>query len=358
MALRRVSLVWSPLTLQPLETATELPGPTPLEDRIIAQASTLNRDLVDGPLNPNGTRQPAPWRLASERKVVGVEIESYSDRYRRPTAAASGGTSGGGATAIDAAALHLNESLFPPALWAEYFAPQAASAKAKDLAEKARARKRRRLLEGKDDDDDAEKSEKDSEAEGEDDFDFDDEEEEDHQDYDHNYFETGSADDDDGGEPDGDGECDKEAELTPQTRATAATMTRREPVSRSTLAIISHNLQSHRIPHTLMPCNGLTQHLLPACTLMLDAHIHPHAEACLSNADCFYGMIGMFDLINAGLMRPTPRRRSGPSRHPHPPHEAWTRGWAEGGESAQGVTLGPLAQAATTRVSAASKSEA
>ncbi|WOO82409.1 uncharacterized protein LOC62_04G005897 [Vanrija pseudolonga] len=191
----------------PLETATELPGPTPLEDRIIAQASTLNRDLVDGPVGANGTRQPAPWRLASERKVVGIEIESYSDRYRRPTAttaAASGG--GGGATAIDAAALHLNEGLFPPALWAEYFAPQAASAKAKDLAEKARARKRRRLLEGKDDDDDAEKSEKDSEGDDEDDFDFDDEEEEDHQDYDHNYFETGSADDDDGGEPDGDDE--------------------------------------------------------------------------------------------------------------------------------------------------------
>ncbi|KAL1408815.1 hypothetical protein Q8F55_005629 [Vanrija albida] len=183
----------------PLEAASELPGPTPLEERIVAQAATLTRDLADGVPAADGTRPPPAWRLASERKVVGIEIESYSDRYRRAPAA-------GAATGIDAGALHLNQGLFPPALWQEYFAPAGTAAKAKEKAELARARKRRRLLEGRDDDEEGEKSERESDAEDDDDFDFDDEEEEDHQDYDHNYFETGSADDDDGGEPDGDDE--------------------------------------------------------------------------------------------------------------------------------------------------------
>jgi hypothetical protein len=38
----------------------------------VKQALVLARDLADGPAGEHGRRTSAPWRLASERKVVGV----------------------------------------------------------------------------------------------------------------------------------------------------------------------------------------------------------------------------------------------------------------------------------------------
>ncbi|RSH88402.1 uncharacterized protein EHS24_000946 [Apiotrichum porosum] len=193
----------------PLDKAAELPGPTPLEENVIKHSVELMRGLMDGPL-VNGQRGGAPWRLASERKVVGIEIESYSDRYRRKAATTT--TPGAnGTTTIDAPALHLRESLFPPQLWSEYFDTTGASSSG-DAAARARekARKRRRILEDGGDDAAAGEEEEDEEEE-EEDFDFDDEGDEDHQDYDHNYFDNGEGDDDsagEGGEEDGGGGYD------------------------------------------------------------------------------------------------------------------------------------------------------
>lgn len=56
----------------PLEKASELPGMTPLEERVVAHTNEMLRDIAEGPVGPNGQRTGAPWRLASERKVVGI----------------------------------------------------------------------------------------------------------------------------------------------------------------------------------------------------------------------------------------------------------------------------------------------
>jgi hypothetical protein len=69
------------------------------------------------------------------------EIESYSDRLKPPAPS--------GPSKLDPAQLHLDESLFPPVLWKEYFEGQAVSEK------KGKARKRRKL----DSDDEGEKGE-------------------------------------------------------------------------------------------------------------------------------------------------------------------------------------------------------
>jgi len=63
-----------------------------------------------------------------------AEIESYSDRLKPPTSS--------GPSRLDPQILHLDESLFPPVLWKEYFEGQAGNTK------KEKARKRRKLDEG------------------------------------------------------------------------------------------------------------------------------------------------------------------------------------------------------------------
>ena len=62
-----------------------------------------------------------------------TEIESYSDRLKPPTTS--------GPSRLDPQVLHLDESLFPPVLWKEYFEGQAGTKKEK-------SRKRRKLEEG------------------------------------------------------------------------------------------------------------------------------------------------------------------------------------------------------------------
>jgi DNA-directed RNA polymerase III subunit RPC7 len=183
-----------------------MPGPTGLEERVIFHTNALLRDLAEGLEDASGARLGAPWRLESERKVVGIgesqngrgltpEIESYSDRYRRP-----GATPAGGNARLDPDVLHLSRDLLPPALWTEYFEGNTgAEKKARAIA---RANRRKRVLDEDDDEGDGEPSDN---EEDEEDFDFDDEDEEDHQDYDHNYFDNGEGDDDSGGEG-GDGE--------------------------------------------------------------------------------------------------------------------------------------------------------
>ncbi|KLT41201.1 hypothetical protein CC85DRAFT_286758 [Cutaneotrichosporon oleaginosum] len=166
-----------------------MPGPTAFEERVVAHTNALLRDLAEGLADADGARAGAPWRLESERKVVGIEIESYSDRYRRP-----GAGTGTGNSRLDPAVLYLNRELFPPSLWKEYFeGDMGAEKKARAIA---RANRRKRVL----DEDDDEEGEPSENEEDEEDFDFDDEDEEDHQDYDHNYFDNGEGDDDSGGE--------------------------------------------------------------------------------------------------------------------------------------------------------------
>jgi hypothetical protein len=63
-----------------------------------------------------------------------TEIESYSDRLKPPTAS--------GPSRLDPQILHLDESLFPPVLWKEYFEGQIGNTK------KEKSRKRRKLDEG------------------------------------------------------------------------------------------------------------------------------------------------------------------------------------------------------------------
>ena len=64
-----------------------------------------------------------------------VEIESYSDRLKPPTSS--------GPSRLDPQILHLDESLFPPVLWKEYFEGQAGTG-----TKKEKSRKRRKLEEG------------------------------------------------------------------------------------------------------------------------------------------------------------------------------------------------------------------
>jgi hypothetical protein len=60
-----------------------------------------------------------------------AEIESYSDRLKPPTTS--------GPSKLDPSILHLDESLFPPVLWKEYFEGQAV------IDKKSKSRKRRKL---------------------------------------------------------------------------------------------------------------------------------------------------------------------------------------------------------------------
>lgn len=122
-------------------------------------------------------------------RLSDAEIESYSDRYRRPAPQASG------TTTLDTKALKLQRDLFPPSLWAEYFEGQAVDVN--KLKARERAAKRRKALEG-DGEDDEEGSQQSEEED--DDFDFEEDDEEDHQDYDANYFDNGEGDDDSAGE--------------------------------------------------------------------------------------------------------------------------------------------------------------
>jgi len=64
-----------------------------------------------------------------------TEIESYSDRLKPPTSS--------GPSRLDPQILHLDESLFPPVLWKEYFEGQAGTG-----TKKEKSRKRRKLEEG------------------------------------------------------------------------------------------------------------------------------------------------------------------------------------------------------------------
>jgi len=165
----------------PLETKSVayLPAPSEMEDSILQHSLQLDKILADG-LGPMG----APWRLATERKIVGIEIESYSDRFKPPSQI--------GVTKLDPIALKLDATLFPPALWKEYY----------EGKEEVKPKTKKRKAPGSDDDVDKEieEAEKSSESSEDPDFNFDDDDQSDHQDYDHNYFDNGEGDDDSGGE--------------------------------------------------------------------------------------------------------------------------------------------------------------
>ncbi|WVF69445.1 hypothetical protein IAT40_004222 [Kwoniella sp. CBS 6097] len=129
-----------------------------------------------------------PWRLSGERKVVGIEIESYSDRFNAPSSA--------GPSKLDSRHLKLDPGMFPPSLWVEYF-----EGSAQDKA-KARPKKRRKLDDMDKDDNDGEEDDGTPPPSSDEDFDFDEDEEDDHGDYDANYFDNGEGDDDSGGDDD------------------------------------------------------------------------------------------------------------------------------------------------------------
>lgn len=48
-----------------------MPGPSAIEERIVFHTNQLLRDLAEGRADEQG-RHGAPWRLESERKVVGI----------------------------------------------------------------------------------------------------------------------------------------------------------------------------------------------------------------------------------------------------------------------------------------------
>ncbi|WVO19373.1 uncharacterized protein IAS62_000652 [Cryptococcus decagattii] len=169
-----------------------LTGPTDHESLVLSHAISLDTTLSTGKLPEceEGVQlvQPGqipPWRIAGERKVVGIEIESYSDRFNPPAPS--------GPSKLDPVVLRMDQSMFPPSLWAAYFDEQ--TDRLKD-----RPKKKRKLddleQEGED------KVEEESEISEEEDFDFDDDES-DHQDYDANYFDNGEGDDDEGGDDEG-----------------------------------------------------------------------------------------------------------------------------------------------------------
>ncbi|WVQ81748.1 hypothetical protein IAT38_003873 [Cryptococcus sp. DSM 104549] len=169
-----------------------LPAPSEQESLIMANAITLQKTLSTGKLPPGEQSeqlvepgQEPPWRIAGERKVVGIEIELY-DSKKRPSKAA-------GPSKLDPVALRMDPAMFPPSLWAEYF-------EGVEGGNKAKPRKKRRLEDlDKEDGKDEEES---AASSAEEDFDFDDDES-DHQDYDANYFDNGEGDDDEGGDEEG-----------------------------------------------------------------------------------------------------------------------------------------------------------
>ncbi|WVW78078.1 hypothetical protein I302_100029 [Kwoniella bestiolae CBS 10118] len=168
-----------------------LSGPDDHESLITTHSISLNSTLLTGK-NVNTNSEPIavgsipPWRLAGERKVVGIEIESYSDRFNTPAQA--------GPSKLDPAALKLDPQMFPPVLWQEYF---------EGVGHKPKARpKKKRKIEDLDKEGDDVEEEETPPPSSDEDFDFDEEEEEDHQDYDANYFDNGEGDDDSGGDDD------------------------------------------------------------------------------------------------------------------------------------------------------------
>ncbi|ODO06217.1 hypothetical protein L198_01449 [Cryptococcus wingfieldii CBS 7118] len=167
-----------------------LTAPTEHESMILSHEIALETTLSSGklPQNDPGAQivqpgQVPPWRIASERKVVGIEIESYSDRFNAPAPT--------GSSKLDPLALRMDQAMFPPALWSAYFDGQ---------ADEGKRPKKRRKVDDLDGDDD--KVEEESQITEEEDFDFDDDES-DHQDYDANYFDNGEGDDDDEGDDEG-----------------------------------------------------------------------------------------------------------------------------------------------------------
>ncbi|WWD21790.1 hypothetical protein CI109_106278 [Kwoniella shandongensis] len=180
----------------PLENTNKsyLPEPTPHESLIMSHTISLATTLVDGKApgevsSSSAQNEIPPWRIAGERKVVGIEIESYSDRFNSPSSSA-------GPSKIDPVALHMDQNYFPPALWTEYFDGSADKPKAK-------LKKKRKVDDlDKDDGDDKADDEESQASSAEEDFDFDDDDS-DHQDYDANYFDNGEGDDDEGGDEEG-----------------------------------------------------------------------------------------------------------------------------------------------------------
>ncbi|WWC59830.1 uncharacterized protein I303_102392 [Kwoniella dejecticola CBS 10117] len=170
-----------------------LSGPDDHEVLVMQHTISLNSTLMTGKgVSSTNTNVSLgitpPWRIAGERKVVGIEIESYSDRTQAQAQA--------GPSKLDPIALKLDPAMFPPSLWAEYFEGAGQKVKPKP--------KKKRKIEDldKEGDENAEDEESPPPSSDED-FDFeDDEEEEDHQDYDANYFDNGEGDDDSGGDDD------------------------------------------------------------------------------------------------------------------------------------------------------------
>ncbi|KAK1921848.1 hypothetical protein DB88DRAFT_499398 [Papiliotrema laurentii] len=99
--------------LEPKNYAT-LPAPSADETKILEYAGTIHDLLHKGTLVP-GHRAPTPWRMVGERKVVGIEIETYSGTS---AAVRESSTQQNG---IDIPSMFLDKSLFPLALWKEVF---------------------------------------------------------------------------------------------------------------------------------------------------------------------------------------------------------------------------------------------
>ncbi|ORY30229.1 hypothetical protein BCR39DRAFT_530100 [Naematelia encephala] len=197
----------------PLESSSlaTLPAPDEFEKIILDETAKLHTTL---------SAEGQPWRLAGERKVVGIEIESFSDRFALPPQAPTQAQThtqtqihistpppnSRSTTDLDSTALYLDKSMFPPSLWEAYFEDHSgggAVLKRRKKNELSDGRKRTKML-GLDDDGQEMDDDPSSDLEAsthsssvDDEFDF--EDESDHQDYDANYFDDGERDDDDDG---------------------------------------------------------------------------------------------------------------------------------------------------------------
>ncbi|KAI9636146.1 DNA-directed RNA polymerase III, subunit Rpc31 [Dioszegia hungarica] len=176
----------------PLSSASVafLPRPSDFESGMIRKETELEETLRKGIMvdQEQGTYW-CGWRLPEVRKMVGIEIETYSDLFARPTAAAPNDEE------LDPVKMKMDEMFFPPSLWDAYFEPEKEQKRGKGKVPK----KRKTLDSDGDDKPDGEEAEKSSNASSaEEDAEY--EDESDHQDYDANYFDNGEGDDDEGGE--------------------------------------------------------------------------------------------------------------------------------------------------------------
>ncbi|EIW70975.1 hypothetical protein TREMEDRAFT_59910 [Tremella mesenterica DSM 1558] len=112
----------------PMDKTSYLSPPTPEEESIISLSLDIDRLVSRGIID--GIGGGVPWRLPDPRKIVGIEIEQWSEKMTNPQAGpshyppppiASGQKAGGPDEKLDPDKLYMNPEFFPSTLWKGYF---------------------------------------------------------------------------------------------------------------------------------------------------------------------------------------------------------------------------------------------